>query len=133
MATIELRRAIVRAFQQAAPIVRNYTIVNLSGKVLRQLTGRLAGSIRTQVAQMRDGGILWVGTRVNYGRYWERGFTHTGGRLGVGKFMKARPWLRPAALQAMPEIVQLVNREVERELQANFEKARTIEIKLTSR
>lgn len=132
----ELRDAIVRGLQQGARIVKSYAVLNV-GKIFRRGGGDLASSIQTRVTSRRNGGVLRVGTRVYYGRFWEYGFIHRGRRRRGGKlggkfkFMAARPWLRPAAEQALPEISRLINLEVERELKRNFAKTTTIEIKLT--
>jgi phage gpG-like protein len=130
----ELRDAIVRGLQQGARIVKSYAVLNV-GKIFSRGGSRLASSIQTRVTSRRNGGVLRVGTRVKYGAFWEYGFIHTGrGGPKLGgkfKFMTARPWLRPAAEQALPEISRLINLEVERELKRNFGKTITIDLKLT--
>jgi hypothetical protein len=130
-----IRRAIVRAFKQAAPIVQNYAVANVSGKVLRRSTGALARSIYTRVTRTRTGANLRIGTPVYYGGMWEKGFQHVGRAKRTtarkpGKVMAPRPWLRPAAEQAIPEIVRQLDAEIARELKA-FDKKVTIELKLS--
>jgi phage gpG-like protein len=125
-----IRDAIVRAFQQGAQIVQHYAILNVTGKVLKIASGQLASKIYTKVTKTRRGGTLRVGTRVHYGAFWERGFIHRAGRSLNYKYMAPRPWLRPAAEQAIPEITNLMELELDRELKGNFNNV-TIDIKLS--
>lgn len=60
--------------------IRNYTVDNLSGKVLKVRTGRLRGSIFTKTATSTNNRIHGsIGTNVFYGKIWEltghKGFT----------------------------------------------------------
>src|SRR5262245_29037044 len=126
-----IRQAIKRGLEQGAQVVKNYAVANVSGGVLKRKSGKLASSIRTRVSQTRSGGILRVGTKVEYGSWWEHGFIHYGGRGKTSfKYMPARPWLRPAAEQATPQIAEFINAEIDRELKAAFGNV-TIEIKLS--
>jgi|SRR5262245_302109 len=126
-----IRQAIKRGLQQGAQVVKNYAVANVSGAVLRRKSGKLASSIRTRVSQTRSGGILRIGTKVEYGGWWEFGYYRFAGKgKGKGKHMPARPWLRPAAEQATPQIAEFINAEVDRELKAAFGNV-TIEIKLS--
>jgi hypothetical protein len=137
MEVVDLKRAISRALRQGAPIVRNYAVLNVTGRVLKSRTGQLAKSIRTRVSKTNFGGVLSVGTNIFYGRLWEKGFKHRGRSARKlrstkpGKVMAPRPWLHPAAEQAIPEIGKLINLEIQGELKANFSKLPTIEIKLS--
>jgi hypothetical protein len=133
--TPDIRSAIKRGFQQGARIVQNYAVLNASGRVLKRASGNLARSIYTKVTKTRYGAVLRVGTKLYYGLFWEKGFKHVGRakrtrERGQGKFMAPRPWLRPAARQALPEISNLIKLEVDRELKAVSGKI-TIELKLT--
>jgi phage gpG-like protein len=129
--TPDIRSAIVRGLQQGGRIVQNYAVINVTGRILKRASGKLASSIYAKVRKTRAGGILRVGTKLHYGRDWERGFYHYGGRSKPrGKFMGARPWLRPAAEQALPEISNFIKLEVDRELKAISGKI-TIDLKLS--
>jgi hypothetical protein len=133
--TPDIRSAIKRGLEQGARIVQNYAVLNVSGKVLKRASGDLARSIYTKVRKTRYGAVLRVASKVYYGKFWEKGFKHVGrakrtrGRK-PGKFMAPRPWLRPAAEQALPEISNLIKFELDRELKAVSGKI-TIELKLT--
>jgi hypothetical protein len=150
-----IHRAIIRGLQQGAQIVRNYAVLNVTGRVLKRDTGHLARTIHTFVTETGGGGILRVGTQTKYGAYWEHGFSR-GAFTVIAKNAKAlrfipkgaaqaifrkkanisaqtfaaRPWLRPAADQALPEITRRIRLNVERELGQNFAKSVTIEIKV---
>ena len=130
-----IRDAIKRGLEQGARSVHNYAVRNVSGRVLHFGTGELARSIYTKVSKTRYGGSLRVGTKLYYGRLWERGFKHRGRSpkkfrsTKPGKFMAARPWLRPAAEQALPEISNFIKAEIDRELKAYAGRV-TIELKL---
>jgi hypothetical protein len=139
-----IHRAIVRGLREGAQIVRNFAVLNVTGKVLKRDTGRLASSIATAVTETGGGGVLRVGTQVKYGAYWEHGFFRTAGlrrfkprgapefifRWVKPKYMTARPWLRPAVDQALPQVTRRIQLSVEREIQQNFAKSVTIEIRV---
>jgi hypothetical protein len=131
----DIRSAIKRGLEQGARIVQNSAISNVSGRVLKRASGKLASSIYAKVRKTRFGGVLQVGTKLHYGLFWEKGFKHVGRAKRTsarpqGKIMAPRPWLRPAAEQALPEISNLIKLEVDRELKAVSGKI-TIELKLS--
>jgi hypothetical protein len=133
--TPDIRSAIVRGLQQGGRIVQNYAVINVTGRILKRASGKLASSIYAKVRKTRAGGILRVGTKLYYGRMWERGFKHVGRAKRtrsrkLGKVMPPRPWLRPAAEQALPEISNFIKLEVDRELKAISDKI-TIDLKLS--
>lgn len=142
-AVVLIHRAIVRGLHKGAQIVRNAAILNVTGRVLKRDTGRLASSITAAVTETGGGGILRVGTQVKYGSYWERGFFRPAGlrrfkprgeREFIFRFMQAkqfaaRPWLRPAAEQALPQVKRLIEAEVARELRGKFG-SHTIDIRI---
>jgi phage gpG-like protein len=131
--------AIIRGLQKGAQTVRNLAILNVTGRVLKRDTGRLATSITAGVTPTAGGGILRVGTQVFYGAAWEHGFYRKqftivpkagkalrfmpkGGTEFIfrrkvtipAQYFPARPWLRPAAEAALPEVTRLVKAEVDR-------------------
>jgi hypothetical protein len=130
----DIKGAIMKALSEAAPILKNQAIGNLN-RVLNRRTGRLASSIYARTRRIKNGGRLTVGTPVLYGRFWEYGFFHgaksvSGLVRGAGRLHRARTraerirliksgakfyrrrWLRPAADEAMPEVVRRVETHV---------------------
>lgn len=116
--------------------IRTHTVDNLSGKVLKVRTGRLRGSIFTNIASTTNGLLVGtIGTNVFYGRIWEltghkaftvRPKTKKALAFSVGKFTSAtsranlifskiaqipaaepRPFISPAILKADPFIKAL--------------------------
>ena len=106
-------------------LIRNEAVLNVSGRVLKRRTGRLASSIRTDIRSTRSGLIGSVGTNVFYGRIWEvtgrRAVTIVPRHKKVLRFVardgtvvftkravipaqKPRPFLRPAVDAMLPEI-----------------------------
>lgn len=158
-AAVLIQRAIMSGLRKGAQIVRNHAVLNVTGRVLKRDTGRLASSITTSVSETAGGGILRVGTRVNYGIAWELGFASyiirpkqlmskkSPTRFAALRFVPKgstepifrrsvripaghRPWLRPAAEQALPQVTRIIQGEVNRALQ-QFGGTRTIDIRIT--
>jgi hypothetical protein len=121
-AALIIRRAIMNALRESEPIVRNHAIASLD-RVLRRVSGRLASSIYARTRQTRGGGRLTIGTPVHYGRFWEFGFLR-GGKLN------RRRWLRPAADEAMPEVVRRVEMHLARAMN-ELSGTVTIDVKIT--
>jgi len=67
----------------------------LSGQVLKNQTGRLRRSITQKVIDTEDNITGLVGTVVNYGAYWERGFDR---KVGAGARGGPRTLETPGAL-----------------------------------
>jgi Bacteriophage HK97-gp10, putative tail-component len=126
----DIKGAIMKALDEAAPILKNQAIGHLN-QALKRRSGRLASSIYARTKRIRNGGRLTVGTPVLYGRFWEYGFLRGGKSVrglvrGAGRSRKRRtagelarlikrgakyyrrPWLRPSANEAMPEVVRRV-------------------------
>jgi len=97
----------------------------LSGQVLHVKTGRLKRSINKSVRVNGDEIVGTVGTNVNYGAFWERGFDRpvgadaSGGLANLGglareihiykhppgiKHFAARPFLAPSLEEMRPEV-----------------------------
>lgn len=81
--------------------------VNLSGKVLRRRTGRLANSVYSG-GGVHNGRVYWViGTAVRYGMYWEFGKRDSRGRT--------RRFIRPAIVRHIGSVLEYVERRVRHE------------------
>jgi hypothetical protein len=149
----DIKGAIMKALNEVAPILKNQAIGNLN-RALKRRTGRLASSIYARTNRIKNGGRLTVGTPVVYGRFWEYGFLRGGKSVrglvrGVGRSRKARsagqlaklikrgakyyrrPWLRPAADEAMPEVVRRVEMHVNDAIKQYSGNVTIIDIKIS--
>lgn len=131
-----VRRAILIGMTEGAQFFRNAMVQNLSGKVLKVRTNRGRSSVTVEVREVPDGVVLTGGSNVHYLGYWERGIrAHTivpkrakalkipmAGAPGGFIFRKrafipaqaARPWLKPAAEEALPQIKERVELQLRR-------------------
>ena len=121
----KLAKATLRGLEKA----RNYTKRRLTGEVLHVQTGRLRNSIAIDVERNGSKIIGAMGTNVVYGKFWELGFTvpaytivprekralhfFIGSKEIFAKSVqmpartvKARPFLKPSLLEAVPDFEQ---------------------------
>jgi hypothetical protein len=121
-----------RGVYRASNTVRNQAMLNLSGRVLKRRTGRLANLPEVMLWTQGDTIFGMVGTNVKYGKWQEFGIPHPwiirahgDGMLhfnigGVDIFrkqvrhpgLKPRPWLRPALLSVAPTFKAIMTEEI---------------------
>ena len=118
-----IQGAIMQAFGESAPILKNYARRQVSIACSGAAPGAWPRQSTARARRIRRGGSLAVGTPVIYGRFWEFGWKR-GGKSS------RRQWLRPAVDQAMPEITRRVESHLNRAM-ASYSGSVTIDIKIT--
>jgi phage gpG-like protein len=123
----EIRGLIRGVIERGTLAAKHYALLNLGGRVLRRRSGRLARSVQTKVVTSGDNVTGVVASDLYYGRFQESGATPKPRRRRFMRFMvdgrqvfarrtriPARPWLRPAVLEAGPLIEADFNQTMKR-------------------
>jgi len=106
----KLTQAFTRGMYSAALLVERRAKEKLSGEVLHVRTGRLWSSVTSSVSETMGGEMEGrVGSNVVYARIHELGGV-TGRHHATT--IPARPYLRPSAEEQIPEIRDVLGREI---------------------
>ncbi len=126
-----IQQSVRKALFRGGETIKRRARSNLSNRVLRRRTGRLANSVTSRMAEGPTSAVV-VGTNVFYGEYHEFGkpgpwviaparkkalsFIWHGRRVVFGKVVHPglieRPWLRPALMDSRPDIIEGFEQEL---------------------